>query len=215
MVAEIAVGLLVAGRRGNIDARLQLIDEVHAVHAGNLLESAHTEIRQVGRDIRHPAEIAIRQYDSAAAIGIGGTAKRASHAFRRAVKRDVEIAVTGDLAARRLECQGITRLVSEVPAVFVGGLSRKIGDLRLGFRRRSGRFRGGCLCLCGGSLRLIRLLLGKLGSGFTFVLLRFELLHGLLQCIDLLLQHFDLGIRYRLRSLSFDRSVPCQDQNER
>src|ERR1700728_1627676 len=48
LVAEIAVRLLIAGRCRNIDAGFQLIDEVHAIHAGDFLESPDAEIRQVG-----------------------------------------------------------------------------------------------------------------------------------------------------------------------
>jgi hypothetical protein len=136
-----------------------------------------------------------------ATIGIGGTAKGASHAFGRTVERNVEIAVTGDLTAGRFKRERIPWLVPEEPGVLLSRLGRQIGHLRLRYRRRH-------LGLLRLGLRLRGLLLGRFGVRLCRVgircalgLLRFELLHLLLQGVDLRLERFERCIRNRRRIL--------------
>src|SRR5579872_1071461 len=100
-VAQVAVALPRAGSARNIEAHFELIDEVEW-QIRQPLETAHTEIGAVACDRRHPAEIADRE--GFAATGESGVVIDISgESFGRVVERDVDVAVTGDLAAGRVE----------------------------------------------------------------------------------------------------------------
>ncbi len=185
LIGEVAVRLFQARRCRNIETDFELIDKAQIVRRGQFLEAADAKVRQVRGDVRQPAEIADRILD--AAVGIGRARKPARDAFRRDIERHVDIAIAGDLAARRLEGERIAGLMLEEPAVLVGGLDGKIGDFGFGLRR------------CGLGLRGLRLgfgglLLRRLRVRRTLRLLGLQLLDGLLQLIDLRLQGFELRI---------------------
>ena len=188
----------VARKCGNIESGFELIDEAQ-IGAWQLLEAAHAEIGQVGRDVGHPAEIA--GWSDNAAVCISGAGKPTPNALRRAVERDVDIAIAGNLAARRFEGQRVALLVPEEPLVFIGGLHREVGHLNLGLccRRRSLRcagFGGSRLSLSFAGLSFCRL-----GVGVALLLFGFELLHFGLELINL---HFKRA--KVIRRLSFGDS---------
>src|SRR5205085_11943330 len=88
LIAQIAIRLFVAWKCGNVESGFELIDEAQ-IGVWQLLEAAHAEIGQVGRDVGHPAEIAARSTDAAgaAAVRIGRAREPAPDALGGAVER--------------------------------------------------------------------------------------------------------------------------------
>ncbi len=106
-VGQFGIVLSVAGRHRNVDAGFKLVDEVKVVH-GEALETTDAQIRNVGRDVRHPAEISDRRRT------VGGNWARLCILCRR-IQRNVELAIGGDLATRGVERDVLARLALEEP----------------------------------------------------------------------------------------------------
>ncbi len=137
LIGEVAVGLFQARRRRNVEADFELVDEMQVFrrwaafgNRGRRSKTGSSRCPAASRNCR-------RDFDAAAAHGIGRAGKPARDALRRAIERHVDIAVAGDLATGRFEGERIAGLVLEEPAVLVGRLDRKIGDLGFGLSLRS------------------------------------------------------------------------------
>src|SRR5262249_28012443 len=139
-----------------VDTSFELIDKIKVVH-GESLETTRAQIRNVGRNVRHPAEISNRRgtvWGNWPRLGI----------LRRPVERNVELSVKRDLSAVRIKREIFARLVFEEPVaaaiVYIphSGLHRDLTRLCMGISR--GRF-----SLCGLRLRLACLLFRGLGVG--------------------------------------------------
>jgi hypothetical protein len=139
--ADLAVGLLQAGRRRNVEADFELIDEVSR-KVGENLEAAHAEIGAVRRNRRQPAEITGRERLTSTSKG-GVGVDIPSEGFRRIVDRKVDVAVPRDLAARGVEGKRVAFLVLK-KAVAVGVDFRRRKRSRRGRdARHAGGARGG------------------------------------------------------------------------
>src|SRR5262249_122432 len=133
-----------------------LIDEIKVMQ-GETLETTRTQIRNVGRNVRHPAEISDRR----STVWRNWTRFRI---LRRPIERNVELSVKRDLSAVGIKREIFANLVFEesVAAAIVdipsSGLHRDLTRLCMGISR--GRF-----SLCGLHLRLACLLFSGFGVG--------------------------------------------------
>src|SRR5262249_34538283 len=103
------------------------------------LEAPNTHIGDVRRNIWHPAEIAEGSADAArwpgaAAVYVVEAAEKSGDGLGGGVERHVDLAIGGDLGARRLEGQRVTRLVAEEPLVLGSARYRQVGGLGLRLR---------------------------------------------------------------------------------
>ena len=169
--------------------------------SGNPLESAYAQIRNVGRDIRHPAEIADRH------VALRLSCQGPAGILGRRVERDVELAISGNLAARRVERQRLAGFAFEEPVpVFVEAtpprLDRHPGLVRLGHARFGLRRIG---------VRLFRVFLRLLDIGGGVRLQVFQFFNGARERFDLSLKC--LNLRFSCR-LGLSRIICPNDQNE-
>src|SRR5262249_41717540 len=98
LIAQIAVGLSVARKRGNVESGFELIDEA-PIAVRQFLEAAHAEIGYVCRDVRHPAKVPAGSDDAiiielfAKVIHVQGAGKKSGDGLGGGVKRHVELAI--------------------------------------------------------------------------------------------------------------------------
>src|SRR5262249_17762682 len=160
LIAEVPLRLSFARKRGNVDSGFELIDEppiasgsynwlgldrkTSCLWPAQSLEAPNAQIGNIGRDVGHPAEIARCLTDTGArpdaegalAVYVVEAAEKSGDGLGGGVERHVDLAIGGDLAARRFEGQRVSLLVPEEPLVLVSPRHRQVGDLGLSLRGR-------------------------------------------------------------------------------